>query len=547
MRILLLNLAAESARTVQEALAGQGYEVHTETALTVDEILALSPDVLVTEATPSDLSCCGLITQLKSLPSTEASLKVVMIVQGGALERARALDLGADDVVSFPFEAVEFAARVRAQIRERQPEQELKTMLKYATQREHYADIAVETLSGGAIGKRRFWLIPAIFALGLITVFAAVYVGLSNRRSRKETLQLRAEIARLNSGLGEQGALLRRAEQARGSLETQSRSASATRDSLKAQSEDLRKKMASAAGPDADSLKQQLLDTQKRLKLLENEGKIAETVVHDYGPSVCLLHVVVEFLDKNSGRPIQIAVDSTGKPRVDEKGMVQLDVGGPGPHLQLDIFGTGFLVRRDGRMLTNHHVAEPWWNNDELKELLDHGAAAYVLSYEAYFPGSTEGIKAKLDRVSPSADVATLKLETPAPPRAAMLELDDRTQASVTGDPVVLIGYPTGIEGILARAGSDVAEKIVGDTQNVRRIMSQLASQQLIRPTTTQGHIGDVLKDKIVYDAATTSGGSGGPLFNRDGKVIGINFAILKGFGGSNLAVPARYATDLLK
>lgn len=79
------------------------------------------------------------------------------------------------------------------------------------------------------------------------------------------------------------------------------------------------------------------------------------------------------------------------------------------------------------------------------------------------------------------------------------------------------------------------------------QIMAQLAEQKLIRPTTTQGHIGDVLQDKIVYDAATTSGGSGGPLFNRDGKVIGINFAILNGFGGSNLAVPARYASGLLK
>ena len=79
------------------------------------------------------------------------------------------------------------------------------------------------------------------------------------------------------------------------------------------------------------------------------------------------------------------------------------------------------------------------------------------------------------------------------------------------------------------------------------RIVSQLASQQLIRPTTTQGHIGDILQDKIVYDAATTSGGSGGPLFNRSGKVIGVNFAILKGFGGSNLAVPVRYANELLK
>jgi S1-C subfamily serine protease len=55
------------------------------------------------------------------------------------------------------------------------------------------------------------------------------------------------------------------------------------------------------------------------------------------------------------------------------------------------------------------------------------------------------------------------------------------------------------------------------------------------------------LTDKIIYDAATTSGGSGGPLFNRDGKVIGVSSAILKDFGGSNLAVPVRYADELLK
>jgi S1-C subfamily serine protease/CheY-like chemotaxis protein len=550
VRILLLDLSADSAQSAQQALAGQGYEILSEKGLGVDEILAQRPDVLITQATPTDLSCCGLITQVKSLPSTDASVKVVMIVHGGALERARALDLGADDVISFPFEPVEFAARVRTQIRERQPEEELKTMLKYATQREHYADIAVESLSGGAFTKHRFWLVPAIFVLSAAAVFAAVYVGFSDRSSRKETLQLRAEIARLNSGIGQQSALLRRAQEARGSLATQSNSASATRDSLKAQSEDLRKRVA-AGGPDEDSVRQQLVDTQKRLKMLESEGNVAETVIRNYAPSVCLLHVVMEFLDKQSGKPIELAVDSTGKPQVDDKGMVQLDVGGKGPHLQIDIFGTGFLVRRDGTLLTNHHVAEPWWNNDELKGLLDHGAAAYVLSYEAYFPGSSESIKAKLERISSSADVATLQLEGPIPARASLLQLDDRSQASVTGDPVVLIGYPTGIEGILARAGSDVAEKIVGDTENVSEsvghIMTQLAAQKLIRPTTTQGHIGDVLQDKIVYDAATTSGGSGGPLFNREGKVIGVNFAILKGFGGSNLAVPARYATELLK
>jgi len=65
--------------------------------------------------------------------------------------------------------------------------------------------------------------------------------------------------------------------------------------------------------------------------------------------------------------------------------------------------------------------------------------------------------------------------------------------------------------------------------------------------SSASAHIGDVLKDKIVYGAATTVGGSGGPLFNRNGKVIGVNSAILKDFGGSNLAVPVRYADELLK
>jgi S1-C subfamily serine protease len=546
MRVLFLNLSAESLGEASKALSGQGYEIATEDGLTVEQVLALSPEVLVTQATPSDLDCCGLITQLKSRPDARP-LKIVMVVRGGALERARALDLGADDVISFPFDAVEFAARIRTQFRERQPEEDLKTMLKYAVQRENIADLAVESLSGAVVTKRRFRLIPVIFALSVAAVIASVFMAVSNHRSRKDTLQLKAEIARLNNGLGQQGGLLRRAEQVRNSLDAQTRSDSATRDSLKAQSEDLRKKMASAGSADAGSLQQQLQETQNRLKLLENEGKIAETIVHSYGPSVCLLHIVVEFLDKETGKPIQIAVDALGNPQVDDKGMVQLDSGGPGPHLQIDIFGTGFLVRRDGRIVTNHHVAEPWWKNDELKELIDRGAAAYVLSYKAYFPGSPEGISAKLDRVSQQADIATLKLEAPAPPHATLLELDERSNASVTGEPVVLIGYPTGIEGILARAGSDVAQKIASDTRNVNQIVSQLASQQLIRPTTTQGHIGDVLADKIVYDAVTTSGGSGGPLFNRSGKVIGVNFAVLKGFGGSNLAVPVRYADELLK
>src|SRR5882762_2153362 len=546
MRILIMNLGAASAAEVGKALAGQGYEIATESALDVEQIETLGPELMITEATPSDLSCCGIITQIKSREKTK-SIRVLMVVQGGALERARALDLGADDVISSPFETLEFAARVRTQFRERQPEEDLRGKLKLAEEKEHLAELAVETLSGGAVTRKRMWVLPAILALCVIAVLATLITSFSDRRSRSDTLQLKAEVARLSRGVVQQSDLLLRAEDQRRVLDAQGKTDSATRESLVAQSADLKKKMAAAGGSGDSDLRKQLVETEGRLNRLESEGKFAETVVRTYGSSVCLLHVVVEFLDHGSGKPILIALDQLGKPILDEKGMVQWDGNGSGPHLQLDVFGTGFLVRKDGRLVTNHHVAEPWWGNDELKTLIDHGASAYALSYTAYFPGDPRGISTKLDKISSQADVATLRLDGGLPKAATLLDLDDRSDASIAGDAVVLIGYPTGIDGILARAGPEATKEITGDTSEVSQIVSHLADKKLIRPTTTQGHIGDVLQDKIVYDAATTSGGSGGPLFNRNGKVIGVNFAILNGFGGSNLAVPARYAKELLK
>src|ERR1700730_7820693 len=222
MRVLLLNLGLESTQEVKQALSGQGYQITADRNLTVDEILALSPDVLITEATPSDLSCCGLISQIKAGPD-QRTLKIVMIVHGGALERARALDLGADDVISFPFDRLEFVARVRTQFRERQPELELEAKLKDALQKEHLAETAVQALSGGTNAKRRSRVVVGI------VVVAALATIVSNRHSRKDTLQLKAEVVRLNGGILQQGELLRRAEQARTSMNA--RKAYATRES----------------------------------------------------------------------------------------------------------------------------------------------------------------------------------------------------------------------------------------------------------------------------------------------------------------------------
>jgi S1-C subfamily serine protease len=190
--------------------------------------------------------------------------------------------------------------------------------------------------------------------------------------------------------------------------------------------------MAAPGAADNEALKRQLQETQNELKLLENESRAAEAIVHKYGCSVALLHVVVGLRDKSSGQIIRIAADSTGKPLADDKGMISLQTEGNGPPVQFDFFGTGFLVARDGRLLTNRHVVEPWWKDEELKELVDAGAGAFALSYMAYFPGIGQGIAVKVDRISQIADLATLKLQGPPPPQAASLELDNRSEASVS-------------------------------------------------------------------------------------------------------------------
>src|SRR5262249_57629232 len=133
-------------------------------------------------------------------------------------------------------------------------------------QGENMGDLGGETVRNDGVTKRRRWLVPAIFALAAAAVIATVFSFVSTRGNRKDALQLKAEIARLNTGLGPQGNLYQLSQQVRNSLEAQTKSDSAARDSLKAQSDDLRKKVA-AGGGNTDSLRQQLAETQNRLKL----------------------------------------------------------------------------------------------------------------------------------------------------------------------------------------------------------------------------------------------------------------------------------------
>jgi S1-C subfamily serine protease len=212
----------------------------------------------------------------------------------------------------------------------------------------------------------------------------------------------------------------------------------------------------------------------------------------------------------------------------------------------MDVFGTGFLAGPGGRVITNRHVAEPWWKSDDLSSLTTEGVQAEISSIHAYFPGDPRAFTAEIQDISKDTDLATMAVNLQDLKRP-LLSIDSAKEAAQPGQPIVLMGYATGLAALLARTDEDTAQQILTQGgSDISQVLDSLARRNLIRPLITQGHIGDVLSDKIVFDAQTTSGGSGGPLINQQGKVVGVTFAVLKGFGGSNFGIPIRFSQPLL-
>ena len=253
------------------------------------------------------------------------------------------------------------------------------------------------------------------------------------------------------------------------------------------------------------------------------------------------------FRDLKSGKRLRYSgLDSQGEPIQDSTGNPVITLDGRGPEIKMDVFGTGFLAGPGGRVITNRHVAEPWWGNEELSSLAAQNLQAEISAIRAYFPSDPRAFSAEIQDISKDTDLATMAVNLQDLKRP-ILSIDARKDAAQPGESIVLMGYATGLAALLARTDEDTAQQILARASgDISQVLDDLARRNLIHPLITQGHIGDVLADKIVFDAQTTSGGSGGPLINQQGKVVGVTFAVLKDFGGSNFAIPIRLSQPLL-
>jgi S1-C subfamily serine protease len=225
-------------------------------------------------------------------------------------------------------------------------------------------------------------------------------------------------------------------------------------------------------------------------------------------------------------------------------GIYQVGFPNQRPAVRARVSGTGFLVAN--RLLaTNRHVAEPWYGDSEAQHLIDQGATAMLENLVVFFPGSPTPVNLSPASVSKTTDLAVLRMEDSDVIRGLPMLPLAKSPGS-PGEIVTVIGYPMGIAGMVAKSPSGIYERLAYRHNDINAA-SELAALSLIRPSTTCGHLGDVVGDKLIYDAPTAHGGSGGPVFNAKGEVIGVNSAYMDGFTGGTLGVSVDSLRPLLQ
>jgi len=525
---MLIDMPASLQAGTATLLTDAGFQVMTANA-NFEQLRSFAPRVVLMNLAPASLLCCDVLSSLRANEATK-EIRVIALVKGEAEARARALDLGANVAVPESVHPAELLAQVRSQLREAEQLGRVERELERVVAHEHELQDQIRQT-----GPLKRWLLPVT---GVLLVVAVVVFSVVTISSRRQAKQVSNTLATLQRSVLEEQQSLSQVQNERARLQTSYDKALEEQTRLTAERDQLTKQLNSSGGSSA--LIQQLQDADKRLQKLEAERNAGRRIVEQYAPSVALLHVVVAFQHVESGKMVTIGKNDSG----DDDKSVTLELDGGGPEFRLDSFGTAF-VAGNGLLLTNHHVAEPWWQDEQIKPLLDRGVKPVIKTMEAYFPGLTTPLSASTAQVSQEADLSTIKVPN-LPASLRTLPLAGKMEKVDGGDAIILIGYPTALAAIMARVDEKTATELMSSVGDSDSLLRELAKRKLIRPLSTQGHIGDVRPDRLVYDAQTTSGGSGGPVIDLDGKVVGVNFAVLNGFAGASFAVPAGNARELV-
>ncbi len=299
---------------------------------------------------------------------------------------------------------------------------------------------------------------------------------------------------------------------------------------------------------------QQILGLNRADQNIYNNLTLAPTLWSTYSNGVCLIAGSYVLIDPGTNKPLRYPESSEegseteSLPATDsEHPLTPL---GNGPIFEMEFVGTGFHVG-DGYILTNRHIAlQPWLADIRAQFLIPMmGGEPRIRRLVAFFPGHRQPYTLNFKKASPEVDLAVCRLGGKAGAAdIPSLPLDRELEAAAVGKAVVTMGYLGGPDRMLALLPEVEALGLQSKYgASLTTLLDQLAKRKLIKPLTNQGHVTDLYTNRIVFDATTSVGASGSPVFGQSGRVIGVTFAIFTENRASNFAVPITSGIALLE
>ncbi len=299
----------------------------------------------------------------------------------------------------------------------------------------------------------------------------------------------------------------------------------------------------------ASKTSQQLSDLGRSNKEIRDSLSLAVKLRSDYGSGVCLIAGSFYFVEAGTGRPLRYPERQTneGGAAVQSGDPQSLTPEGKAAIAEFEFVGSGFYVG-DGFVMTNRHIAQPWLADERAQGLSGSiKSQPRLKKLNAYFPDHPQPIPLKFKVVAARDDLAVCTLDTTEVPSGIpVIPLEEDQTSIAVGKSVVMMGYPSGPDRLLALLDDAESRGIQQRYGSLDSLLGYLAENRRIQPLTTQGNITDLDVRRIAYDARTAEGGSGAPLFGPSGRVIGVNFAVFTENQASNFAVPIQFGITLL-
>lgn len=227
-------------------------------------------------------------------------------------------------------------------------------------------------------------------------------------------------------------------------------------------------------------------------------------IIEDLLPAVVNISATQEISNGNSSGFDQNLLADLPKSPLFEEFKNQLEErfrGQPNNRKKISSIGSGFVISKDGLIVTNNHVVD---DSDEITVSLNDGAK----------------YKAKLIGVDKKTDLAVIKINPEK--ELKYVKFGDSTKSRI-GDWLIVVGNPYGLGGSVSVGIVSARSRDINNGQS---------------------------DDFIQTDAAINKGNSGGPLFNMKGEVIGVSTAIFSPSGGNvgiGFATPSSTAQQVVK